>query len=140
LKHFLDGKRTCSEAVAMAGGDVLGVADPHLPDLAIGLAGGVGLQGRTCGALLGAGMVTGLAIGRKEQDYAKKKKAALAAVGKLYQEFKEKHGSTDCRTLCGLDLTTLAGRLKLEAVVKRTVCVRFVETAARLMAQSMAES
>jgi len=139
LKHFLPGKRTCAEAVLMAGTGALGVKSPLVPDIALGLAGGVGLQGRTCAAILGAAMVAGLAVGVREANYKKKKAATFQAAGEMLRAFEQKHGSTECRKLCGLDLTTPLGRARLVAGVKAKTCSRFVDTAARLMAEALAK-
>ena len=140
LEHFLPGKKTCVEAMLLVGADTLGIESPLIPDIGLGLAGGVGLQGRTCGAILGAAMVAGMAIGPKISDYDKKKKAVLKAVAKIFSEFEKKHGSTDCRKLCGLNLTTPEGMAKLKAGVKKETCSQFVDTATRLMAEMLAKA
>ena len=121
----------------MAGCECLSVESDIIPDIALGLVGGIGLQGRTCGAITGAAMVLSLAVAQKESDYKKKKMEVFNAVGRLYKKFDEKFGSTDCRPLCGLDLTTEQGRKTLEEVVKENICAEFVETASRLMAEEL---
>jgi len=137
LEHFLPGGKTCVESMLLVGADALGIQTPVIPDIGLGVAGGIGLQGRTCGAIIGAAMVAGMAIGPKESEYKKKKMAVLSAAGKIFKEFEKEHGSTDCRKLCGLDLTTPEGRQKLEADVKKDTCSQFVDTAARLMAEML---
>jgi len=140
LEHFLPGGMTCVESMLLVGADALGIKTPVIPDIGLGLAGGIGLQGRICGAITGAAMVAGMAIGPKEAEYKKKKKAVLSAAGKIFKEFEKKHGSIDCRQLCGLDLTTPEGRKKLESVVKEKTCSQFVDTATRLMAEMLANA
>jgi len=137
LEHFLPGGKTCVESMILAGTNALGIKTEVIPDIGLGVAGGVGLQGRTCGAIIGAAMVAGMAIGPKESEYKKKKMASLSAAGKIFKEFEKRHGSTDCRKLCGLDLTTPEGRKKLKASVKKDTCSQFVDTAARLMADML---
>ena len=138
LEHFLPGKKTCVESMLLVGADALGIECPVIPDIGLGLAGGVGLQGRTCGAILGAAMVAGMAIGPKESDYDAKKKKVLTAAAKVFKEFEKKHGSADCRMLTGLDLTTPEGKEKLKTSVKKETCSQFVDTATRLMAEMLA--
>jgi C_GCAxxG_C_C family probable redox protein len=140
LKHFLPGKKTCVESMLLAGADALGIESPLIPDIGLGIAGGVGLQGRTCGAILGAAMVASILMGQKESDYDKKKKAALGAAAKIFNEFEKKHGTTDCRKLTGLDLTTPEGKAKLKASVKQETCSQFVDTGARLLAEILANA
>jgi len=136
-EHFLPGGKTCVESMLLAGADALGIKTPVIPDIGLGVAGGIGLQGRTCGVIIGAAMVAGMAIGPKESEYKKKKMASLSAAGKIFKAFETKHGSTDCRKLCGLDLTTPEGRKKLQASVKKDTCSQYVDTAARLMADML---
>ncbi len=136
-EHFLAGKRTCCESILMAGCEALGIKSELVPDIALGLAGGVGLQGDTCGVLTSAAMVLSLAIARKETEYPKKMKRTVQAVGRVHSEFKKQFGCTDCRTLCGLDLTTEEGRKKLAEGVKAEKCAKFVEAGAKLLAREL---
>ncbi len=139
VKHFLPGKLTCGESMLLAGLESMDLKSKLAPDIALGLGGGVGLQGKTCGVLTGAAMVLGLAIGRVETDYKKKKMATFKAVGQFYQAFEKKFGCSDCRKLCGLDLTTLAGRKKLMASVKAERCSKLVAFGGRTLATSLQE-
>jgi C_GCAxxG_C_C family probable redox protein len=136
-RHFIPGKLTCCEAILMTGCDALGIKSKLVPDIALGLAGGIGLQGDTCGVLTASAMVLSLAVARKETEYPKKKKATLAAVGRLYRDFKKQCGHTDCRTLSGLDLTTPEGREKLKQGVKATKCDKCVRAGAALLAKEL---
>ncbi len=138
-KHFLPGKLTCGEAILLTGLESLGVKTTLAPDIALGLAGGVGLQGKTCGVLTGAAMVFGLAVGRVEKDYKKKKMATFKAVGQFSKAFEKEYGCTVCRKLSGLDLTTVDGRKKLMASVKAKRCSKLVEFGARTLAKSLQE-
>jgi len=134
VEHFIPGKRTCGESIVAAGAQALGIESELIPDIALGLAGGVGRQGETCGVITGAAVVLGLAAGQKESDYSKKKARALGAAGAFCRQFKQSFGATDCRALCGLDLTTPEGRKELKERVKVAKCRRFVEQGARTLA------
>ena len=116
--HFMPGKRTCGEAILMAGCQVLDVKSRIASDTALGLAGGVGLQGQTCAVITGAALVLALAAAEKQPDYAKRKMPLFEAVQRLSQAFEKQFGASDCRTLSGLDLTTAEGRKTLKATVK----------------------
>jgi len=140
LNHFLPEKRTCCESILMAGCEALAIKSDLIPDIALGLAGGVGLQGDICGVLSAAAMVLSLAVAAKETDYTKKKARTLQAVGRLHREFKRQCACTDCRSLCGLDLTTAEGMRKLAEGVKTRKCAKFVEVGARLLAQELAKA
>jgi C_GCAxxG_C_C family probable redox protein len=136
-EHFLVGKRACSESILMAGCEALGIRSELIPDIALGLAGGLGHQGDTCGVLTGAAMVLSLAIARKENDYARKKMRILQAAGHVHSEFKKQFECTHCRDLCGLDLTTEEGRKKLMEGVRAQKCAQFVEVGARMLAREL---
>jgi C_GCAxxG_C_C family probable redox protein len=89
----------------MAGAEALGIKTETLAEAALGLCGGVGFQGKTCGAITGAAMVVSLAVAAKEKDYKKRKLQTGTAVGRLSQAFEKEVGSADCRKITGLDLT-----------------------------------
>ena len=137
VKHFIDGKLTCGEAILLAGLESLGFKTKLAPDIALGLGGGVGLQGNTCGVVTSAAMILGLALGAVEKDYKKKKMATLKAVGKFSKAFEKEYGRTDCRKLSGLDLTTVEGRKKLMASVKADRCSKLVAFGAKTLAKSL---
>ena len=112
--HFIEGKRTCSESVLMAGSEFLGIEADIIPDIALGLAGGIGHKGHTCGTITGGAMVLSLAVAAKEKDYATKKTKVLEAVERLYGAFEKKYGTAECRVLSGVDLATEQGRKEMK--------------------------
>jgi len=138
-KYFLNDHRPCAEAMLLVGSQALGIDSPLIPGIALGLSSGLGKQGHTCGVILGAAMVAGLAAGQTESDRAQKKKAVSAAVAKICAEFDKQHGSTECRALIGLDLATPEGKARHKAGVRGKRCGQFVETGTRLMAAMLTE-
>ncbi len=135
LRRFMEEGRTCAEAIVMTGCSAMGIEDERVPDFALGLAGGVGLQGLTCGAITGAAIVLGLVNTRQPAERPQQIMATARAVQTLTREFAEQFGATDCRTLTGLDLTTPEGRRELKERVKPQVCRGLIEWAARRMAE-----
>ncbi len=136
-EYFIGGKRTCCESILMAGCEVLGIESDLVPDIALGLAGGGGLQGKNCGILTGGSLVLSLAVAQRQTEYPKKKKATFGAVGRFYKAFEKQVGSIECRTLCKLDLTTPEGRSKLEGGVKEQVCTGFLQIGSELLAKEL---
>ncbi len=134
FEYFIPRKLTCSESILWAGCDCLGIKSDLVPDIALGLAGGIGLQGETCGVLTGSAMVLSLAMAAKETDYKKKKMGTLQAVGRMRKAFAQKFNHADCRSLCGLDLTTPEGRKELMGHVKADTCAKYVRAGAELLA------
>ena len=137
VHQFLPGKRTCGESVLMAGCQTLGIQGDLIPDIALGLAGGIGLSGKTCGTITASAMVLGLAVAAEENDSQKKFQRTMAAVGGLCEQFEREFKTTECRQLCGLDLTTLEGRKALKEGVKANTCAKYVEACARMLAKSI---
>ena len=136
-QHFIPGKLTCSESILIAGCEALGIKSELVPDIALGLAGGIGLQGKTCGVLTSSALVLSLAIAQKEKEYPKKKMATLQAVGRVYKAFEKQVGDTRCRALCGLDLTTPEGRKELQTRVKEQTCTRYVKVGSELLVKEL---
>ena len=137
-QHFIPGKRTCSESVLMAGCDALGIKSDLIPDIALGLAGGVGLQGDTCSVLTACALVVSLAVAQRENEYPKKKMTTLQTVGRIHNGFKKQFGKTDCRSLSGLDLTTPEDRKRLQERVKEQTCTKYVQAGSELLAKELA--
>lgn len=137
IAHFLPEGRTCCESILMAGCQALGIESELVPDIALGLAGGIGLQGRTCGAVTGAALVLGIALGPLEPEHPKRLLRVCEAVQALSKEFEERFGTLECRKLCGLDLTTPEGRKTLKERVKAQTCRQYMEACARMLAQRL---
>jgi len=137
-EHFVAGKRTCGESILAAGCEALGIKSELVPDIALGLA-GVGLQGETCGVLTGSALVLSLAVAKQEKqaEYPTRRMRTLEAVGRVHRAFKNEFGHTDCRSLCGLDLTTPEGREKLKAGVRAEKCAKYAEIAARILGEEL---
>lgn len=140
INHFIPGGRTCCESVLMAGCQVLGVTNDLVPDIAFGLAGGIGLQGGTCGVVCGAALVLGIAVGRRRPEYPKNMLEVCEGVQAVTRGFQDRFGTTECRKLCGLDLTTPEGRKTLKERVKADTCSEYMAWGARLLGQVLQNS
>jgi len=123
--------------ILMAGCEALGIDSDLIPDIGMGLSGGIGLQGKTCGILTGSAMVLSLAVAQKETQFARKRGRTFAVVGSYCRAFEKECGGTDCRTLCGLDLTTREGIRKLMQSVKADKCARLLKKGAGLLAKEL---
>jgi C_GCAxxG_C_C family probable redox protein len=63
------------------------------------LAGGVALQGETCGALIGAIMAIGSLVGRERLEDIEQLRRSMEPASRVYTLFKEKTGHTLCREI-----------------------------------------
>ena len=135
LEHYQAGKRTCAESILMAGCEALAIKSDLVPDIALGLTGGVGFQGETCGVLTASAMVLSLALAKRDYETRRQRMTTvLFAVRRVHRAFREQLGHSDCRSLCGLDLNLPAAQERLQYSVRNQKCIKFVELGARLLA------
>jgi C_GCAxxG_C_C family probable redox protein len=114
----------------------MGVEDSALPRLASGFGGGIGGAGATCGALVGAVMAVGLIHGRDSADGDRQPTTAISR--QIHHAFEQQMGSTSCRELTGLDLTTPEGGQALRGTgVSQRVCRPAVDLAANLALEQL---
>lgn len=74
-----------------------------------GYAGAIGSGQTTCGLLIGSSIAVGFRYGQDKEGIPTEHEAdrtkAIQAVGKLYDDFLEEFGSTQCQTLTGVDFS-----------------------------------
>ena len=123
----------CSQAILSVYGDGLGLDRETALKLAAGFGGGMGRTGQTCGAVTGALMVIGLAMGHVSAKNKAEKAETYRAVEHFMRTFRQKHGTVNCTELLGHDLGDSAGYRKARASrLFTTKCPAFVESAARI--------
>lgn len=81
-----------------------GIKFDCIPRIGTGLAGGVGLQGEVCGALMGGVLIIGLLYGSDDPD-DEIKYATYAKTAQFVDRFKAANGKTRCRDLIEIDLS-----------------------------------
>lgn len=89
------GKYNCAQAVLTTYGDLTGVDEATAMCLADGFAAGMANMEGTCGALVGAGLVLGMA----NRD----KRKTLRQMRGIMAGFQERNHATQCRMLKGVD-------------------------------------
>lgn len=103
--------------------------DLLVPRVATGLGGGMARNGGACGALSGAVMAMGLALGR--DDAQASRDPCYPAVDRFLAEFQERFGSALCRDISRVDLKTEEGRRRYRMMIHNEVCNPVVAWAAR---------
>ena len=123
----------CSQALLATYGPSLGL-DPSLALKVAGpFGGGMARSGDVCGAVTGAVMAIGLRYSSDEVDPDAKARS-YAAVQRLFEEFRQEHGSIVCRDLLGIDLGTEGGWAEAQRLhTHNTVCPQFVRDAAEIL-------
>ena len=125
----------CSQSVFGACAEHFGESRNTAVKTAAPFGGGIARTGENCGALSGLLMAYGLKYGDPKGS-AEKKAELYEASGKLMETFKKEQGSTKCKDLIGVDISTPEGRqAAAEKDTHNTVCVHLVRYCARLGAE-----
>jgi hypothetical protein len=90
--------------------------------------------------LTGALVAYGIACGRVSPDDSEGKEQAYAGARRIYEGFRERFGSVECRELTGVDFDDAASVEKYEAEdIHGRVCKPTVRGAAELLAAEFAK-
>ena len=128
------GGFACSQAVLAAYADLFGLNNELALRVSSGFGGGMGRMAKTCGAVTGAFMVIGLQNGPISGEDQTNKTKTHQLVREFAEKFASRNGSIACKELLGIDLS-LPGMLEAarEKNVFKTVCPKFVESAAQIL-------
>jgi len=131
LELFSKGMN-CSQAMLTAFGEEFGVDLGTAKRLGRPFGAGMGRLAKSCGALTGAVMVLGLALDNDDEDQARGK--AYKHVMELFKRFQQRHGTTDCLELLGVDIGTEEGmkKIKEEKLIDK-LCSGFVRDTAEIL-------
>lgn len=142
FNYFKDGYN-CAQAVACAFSEELGMDVPTIARLVSSYGGGMGKLREVCGAVSGALFVLGALRGYSAPDDDAGKAAHYARVQDFAFRFKAEHDTIICRELLkGLALKkehTPAPETRNEEYYRVRPCIRFVETAARILEDMLGE-
>ena len=133
----------CAQAVAIAIADELGVDEERAARLASSFGGGMGKMREVCGAVSGALLVYGALRGNSDPEDGEAKKQHYANVRAFADRFKAEHETIICRELLhNIGLKKDIGgdpEERTPEYYRTRPCVRFVETAATVLAEMLAE-
>ncbi|MCU0611911.1 MAG: C-GCAxxG-C-C family protein [Candidatus Eisenbacteria bacterium] len=113
----------CAESVLTALCTAAGRDVGELRRLATPFGSGISRRGTVCGCLSGAAMAIGLLAGRSTPEDAEGKERAYGMVERLLGLFERTYGSTECRTLTGLDFHDPAAVGRFREDIRGRVCV-----------------
>jgi C_GCAxxG_C_C family probable redox protein len=91
--NFKRNGYNCCQAVVKALSDLTNVGEDTLSELSSGFGAGMGGMEATCGAVIGAAMITGMIKG----------KGSAATTREILKKFNEYSGATLCKDLKGRD-------------------------------------
>jgi C_GCAxxG_C_C family probable redox protein len=136
---LFDAGFSCSQAVAQVFAEEYGLSPADASRVAAGFGGGLARTDRTCGAVSGAVIVLGLALGGTAAEDRASKEATYAAVQDLLAAFETRHGSVSCTDLLGYNLASPveAAAAREAGAVPRT-CPTLVRSAVALLEEDLA--
>ena len=88
------GSHNCAQAIVCTYADQIGLDDATARNVGNAFAAGMGNMEGTCGALVGAGIVLGMATKDKAQS--------MKAMRQVMTQFQQRNGATQCRLLKGV--------------------------------------
>ena len=88
------GSHNCAQAIVSTYADIIGIDEATAKNVANAFGGGMGNMEGTCGALVGAGIVLGLAT--------KDKAASRKGMRQIMMKVQERNGATQCKLLKGV--------------------------------------
>lgn len=97
----------CSQAVACAYCDKVGIAESVMHQMMEGCGLGMGNMEGTCGALCGAIAIASLKISQNIPEGSNQRAAVNKAARTIIQSFKEKNQSVICKELKGVETGTV---------------------------------
>jgi len=151
---FMEGC-SCSQSVVLAFQDLLGVDEPTLRRLSIGLGAGVGRLREVCGTVGAMAMVAGTMARPEGKDNRQQKSDTYAIVQQLAGEFRQKNGTIVCRELLAARAAKMKDHGTLSAVLadsghvpeERTEeyyrsrpCLGLVECSTKIIAEYIAKN
>jgi C_GCAxxG_C_C family probable redox protein len=128
----------CAESVLLALAEAQGIKSNLLPRIATGFCSGMARSSGTCGAVTGAIMGIGLALGRSRAEETVNR--AYAATQRFIQQFETEFGARDCHQLLGCDLGTEEGQKTFRESGLRDRCTSFSGRAAELAQRIIEEA
>lgn len=91
------GKYNCAQSVACAFAEEVGVSREEMEVVARSFGVGMGCMEATCGAIIGAGIILGVASANRVQ--------AMQSSAEILRAFQKRNGATICRQLEGVSST-----------------------------------
>lgn len=133
LSLFREGF-SCSQAVAAAYAEDLGLDRETALRLSQPFGGGIGRSADWCGAVTGAFLAIGLKHGRSKAEDTASRDRTYALVLEFIRRFEARHGRLKCRDLLDCDISTPEGRKKADELdLHKVRCEEFVRDAADIL-------
>jgi C_GCAxxG_C_C family probable redox protein len=124
----------CAQAVLEVFAERVNIDRKTAFRLTIGFGSGIARMQETCGAITGAAMVIGLAIGEEDGDQSGCKEKVYTLIREFVEKFKEKNGTIKCRELLQCDVNTEEGIYYYDVnELHEKVCTRCIMDAVEIL-------
>jgi C_GCAxxG_C_C family probable redox protein len=141
-KEYFNEGFACSQAVALAFSDVIGLGEDEIKKIMLPFGGGFGRLRLVCGAVSGMTMVCGLVFAKTENS-AENKKAVYELERELCERFQAENGSLICADLLsGANLQVTVGgeaEKRTSEYYKKRPCGEIVYSAAKILEEFLCE-
>ncbi len=138
---FMQGYN-CSQSIAVAFADKLGIDEITAAKIASGFGGGMGRMREVCGTFSGIVMVMSMLYGYSDPKVYDEKKELYGRIRSIAEQFRADNGSIICRELLGLDKAekSAAPEKRSEVYYKKRPCPELCRYAANLLEQYIEEN
>lgn len=124
----------CNQSVLAAYGPDYGIHEELCFNLGLSFGGGMGKQGKTCGAVTGAYTVIGLWSATQSNNKAEQKQIAARMVNEFTKRFSQLNNSVECKALLNFDMSIPDEALKIEELgLTKTICPNLVGSSAQIL-------
>jgi len=131
VMEYFGGGYSCAQAIVVAYCEDLGLNKEAALKISCGFGAGMARLSQVCGAVSGASLIIGLKYGKfKADDHAAREKT-YKLIQEFERQFKEKHGSANCRELLSVDFLT--GDKEFAGKQVKELCPIFVKDAVEIL-------
>lgn len=141
-KYFEQGYN-CSQAVALAFADEIGMDKDTIARLTGGFGGGMGRMREVCGTVSGTVFVMSALYGSSDPNDRETKAKLYSDIQQVAGEFKAENGSVVCRELLGLSqggFDSPTPEKRTDKYYKKRPCSELVKISADLLENFIAEN
>lgn len=125
---------SCSQSIISTYGPDLGLERELALRVGASFHGGIGMTGRTCGAVNGALIILGLKTAMVKLGDVESKEMNTKLTRNFINKFIEKFGSIECKDLLGCDIGSEEGLKKAKNnAMFQEKCPKFIEAAALIL-------
>ena len=142
-KSYFEQGYNCSQAVALAFADEIGMESDTVARLTGGFGGGMGRMREVCGTVSGTAFVMSVLYGYSDPKDNATKTKLYEQIQQVAGEFKDENGSVVCRELLGLaknGFDSPQPEKRTEKYYKKRPCGELVKMSADILERFIAEN